>query len=132
MQCRGRADRSRPARRGGEGRGYSSAAPARARGRQHQFWRFIYTTGLQALDRIAVNPDVKPDEAASLVNDGLAQCFAVPAEMANLLEPLLLGDTGVGRDARRQRRSEEHTSELQSLMRISSAVFCLKTKKNKQ
>src|SRR3546814_8198597 len=25
-------------------------------------------------------------------------------------------------------RSEEHTSELQSLMRISSAVFCLKTK----
>src|SRR3546814_4122621 len=32
----------------------------------------------------------------------------------------------VGRD-----RSEEHTSELQSLMRISYAVFCLKKKKNK-
>src|SRR3546814_10861485 len=31
---------------------------------------------------------------------------------------------------RRQRRSEEHTSELQSLMRISYAVFCLKKKKN--
>src|SRR3546814_6263159 len=30
----------------------------------------------------------------------------------------------------RQHRSEEHTSELQSLMRISYAVFCLK-KKNK-
>src|SRR3546814_4443377 len=29
-------------------------------------------------------------------------------------------------------RSEEHTSELQSLMRISYAVFCLKTKKNKK
>src|SRR3546814_6190030 len=28
-------------------------------------------------------------------------------------------------------RSEEHTSELQSLMRISDAVFCLKKKKNK-
>src|SRR3546814_6546780 len=28
------------------------------------------------------------------------------------------------------RRSEEHTSELQSLMRISYAVLCLKTKKN--
>src|SRR3546814_7551648 len=28
-------------------------------------------------------------------------------------------------------RSEEHTSELQSLMRISYAVFCLKQKKNK-
>src|SRR3546814_3619415 len=33
-----------------------------------------------------------------------------------------------GQDA----RSEEHTSELQSLMRISYAVFCLKTKTNKQ
>src|SRR3546814_9920884 len=29
-------------------------------------------------------------------------------------------------------RSEEHTSELQSLMRISYAVFCLKQKKKKQ
>src|SRR3546814_13984297 len=37
-------------------------------------------------------------------------------------------------DARRahfQIRSEEHTSELQSLMRISYAVFCLKKKKKK-
>src|SRR3546814_8622103 len=32
----------------------------------------------------------------------------------------------------RCRRSEEHTSELQSLMRISYAVFCLKKKKKKQ
>src|SRR3546814_7307422 len=30
----------------------------------------------------------------------------------------------------RSRRSEEHTSELQSLMRISYAVFCLKKKIN--
>src|SRR3546814_7635496 len=30
----------------------------------------------------------------------------------------------------RSARSEEHTSELQSLMRISYAVFCLKKKKN--
>src|SRR3546814_4469260 len=37
----------------------------------------------------------------------------------NPLEPAMLG------------RSEEHTSELQSLMRISYAVFCLKKKKNK-
>src|SRR3546814_7877763 len=34
------------------------------------------------------------------------------------------GGRGTGR-----RRSEEHTSELQSLMRISYAVFCLKKKK---
>src|SRR3546814_8966930 len=36
---------------------------------------------------------------------------------------------GVGDDAA-EIRSEEHTSELQSLMRISYAVFCLKTKTN--
>src|SRR3546814_5700655 len=34
-------------------------------------------------------------------------------------------------DRFRQTRSEEHTSELQSLMRISYAVFCLKKKKTK-
>src|SRR3546814_8125583 len=32
----------------------------------------------------------------------------------------------------RPRRSEEHTSELQSLMRISYAVFCLKKKKKQK
>src|SRR3546814_1952783 len=32
----------------------------------------------------------------------------------------------------RRHRSEEHTSELQSLMRISSAVFCLKKKTKKK
>src|SRR3546814_5323034 len=34
-----------------------------------------------------------------------------------------------GADAADRARSEEHTSELQSLMRISYAVFCLKKKK---
>src|SRR3546814_5583603 len=34
--------------------------------------------------------------------------------------------------ASRPDRSEEHTSELQSLMRISYAVFCLKKKKKQQ
>src|SRR3546814_10482267 len=33
-------------------------------------------------------------------------------------------------NAEAKKRSEEHTSELQSLMRISYAVFCLKKKKN--
>src|SRR3546814_6798108 len=32
----------------------------------------------------------------------------------------------------REKRSEEHTSEIQSLMRISYAVFCLKKKKHKK
>src|SRR3546814_3222514 len=51
-----------------------------------------------------------------------------------------VGRGGHGHSARhrrsldRHRRSEEHTSELQSLMRISYAVFCLKkkTKKNQR
>src|SRR3546814_7540592 len=43
---------------------------------------------------------------------------------------LLIGiPAGIIAAARRDRRSEEHTSELQSLMRISYAVFCLKKKK---
>src|SRR3546814_2159294 len=38
---------------------------------------------------------------------------------------------GIGRlEKRKTERSEEHTSELQSLMRISYAVFCLKKKKH--
>src|SRR3546814_4699632 len=40
--------------------------------------------------------------------------------------------TPLGASGVRANRSEEHTSELQSLMRISYAVFCLKKKKDKQ
>src|SRR3546814_3417759 len=54
------------------------------------------------------------------------------------LIPLPVGGAMVLRDVSgtwdtlaEQDRSEEHTSELQSLMRISYAVFCLKKKKNK-
>src|SRR3546814_2677017 len=43
-----------------------------------------------------------------------------------------IGRTGKLRVQLRVTRSEEHTSELQSLMRISYAVFCLKKKKNKK
>src|SRR3546814_4187342 len=46
---------------------------------------------------------------------------------------MLAGDfsrTGEIKGRQRPYRSEEHTSELQSLMRISYAVFCLKKKKS--
>src|SRR3546814_3828228 len=43
----------------------------------------------------------------------------VEAVIVLLVDQLVVGD---------RRRSEEHTSELQSLMRISYAVFCLKKK----
>src|SRR3546814_5411183 len=65
-----------------------------------------------------------------------------PTEAAFLVAEAKLGLTAV-REQRFERigevpftserklmRSEEHTSELQSLMRISYAVFCLKKKKN--
>src|SRR3546814_3743770 len=41
-----------------------------------------------------------------------------------------LADRYYMQDYRSHDRSEEHTSELQSLMRISYAVFCLKNKNN--
>src|SRR3546814_2140853 len=45
---------------------------------------------------------------------------------------LLRQEAGIRHAAGRlAQRSEEHTSELQSLMRISYAVFCLKKKNNK-
>src|SRR3546814_2241433 len=46
-----------------------------------------------------------------------------------VLETIMLSIAVATMKARR--RSEEHTSELQSLMRISYAVFCLKKKKKK-
>src|SRR3546814_2509167 len=58
----------------------------------------------------------------------------LPAGGAVLRHPLQLravpgADVGRLRLGPRGLRSEEHTSELQSLMRISYAVFCLKKKK---
>src|SRR3546814_6051766 len=54
-------------------------------------------------------------------------------EDENLL-PVLVPDRGAPVPnygaVRKSGRSEEHTSELQSLMRISYAVFCLKKKKD--
>src|SRR3546814_1294004 len=41
------------------------------------------------------------------------------------------GGSYAEKPSRRARRSEEHTSELQSLMRISYAVFCLKKNKRR-
>src|SRR3546814_6574311 len=46
----------------------------------------------------------------------------------DIAEPVIAISAPYWRDVNRG-RSEEHTSELQSLMRISYAVFCLKKKK---
>src|SRR3546814_6004984 len=63
----------------------------------------------------AARPDSRLRDASRL--EGLGRLEVPPA-----------GGRAAGPHHRAALRSEEHTSELQSLMRISYAVFCLKTK----
>src|SRR3546814_1666733 len=58
-------------------------------------------------------------------NDELEDRALVRFGKAAAIERIGVGDAKLARGE----RSEEHTSELQSLMRISYAVFCLKKKK---
>src|SRR3546814_5527099 len=60
---------------------------------------------------------VAPQYASALGKNANCQTL-VSVTLASREVPIMLG----------LRRSEEHTSELQSLMRISYAVFCLKKK----
>src|SRR3546814_9724260 len=71
--------------------------------------------------------------AATTGEDGRAACSAFIADAAACMATAAAAsasaaDCGVGAAA----RSEEHTSELQSLMRISYAVFCLKKQKEQR
>src|SRR3546814_4771468 len=52
------------------------------------------------------------------------------ARRAGFVDGRNVGHYREPRGCRHPQRSEEHTSELQSLMRISYAVFCLKKKNN--
>src|SRR3546814_7282309 len=62
----------------------------------------------------------------------LAVCrHALPPIQSRIADPAF-GHSLSSRRPTTNRRSEEHTSELQSLMRISYAVFCLKKKNNKK
>src|SRR3546814_8206974 len=65
--------------------------------------------------------------AVAAIEETLEQRFRIDAAFgAPFVKPILRPRRVLGR---RHPRSEEHTSELQSLMRISYAVFCLKKKK---
>src|SRR3546814_8400615 len=84
-------------------------------------------------DQIVVSTGAKQSIAnlvISLVNPGDEVIIPAPywvsySEIVKLVEgECVFVEAGVEND-----RSEEHTSELQSLMRISYAVFCLKKKK---
>src|SRR3546814_9202648 len=60
--------------------------------------------------------------------DGRCQCGGSRAGSRSQIYFSRIGNSGRGCVIEERTRSEEHTSELQSLMRISYAVFCLKKK----
>src|SRR3546814_10276692 len=81
---------------------------------------FPYTT----LFRSAVGPPLGPEQAQRH-HQGKDGAVIVVHAQRHSARPLHDARKGLQRV-----RSEEHTSELQSLMRISYAVFCLKKKKH--
>src|SRR3546814_4070864 len=91
---------------------------------------FPYTTLFRSLgDRRRTAP--RPGRAPAIAGAALQQPVghggqAAPPDAGFFLDPR--GCAGGARSG--AGRSEEHTSELQSLMRISYAVFCLKKKKH--
>src|SRR3546814_2180152 len=86
---------------------------------------FPYTTLFRSRQSVP-RPPSRPTRCAAL--GGRAARHRRSARAWRSLRNLQCSDHGV---AILVQRSEEHTSELQSLMRISYAVFCLK-KKNKK
>src|SRR3546814_6342297 len=79
------------------------------------------------------------EEMLGILRDGIRQLSAAASEGRNLpLQTRMILRLQASRTAERccrlmhRIRSEEHTSELQSLMRISYAVFCLKKKKHRK
>src|SRR3546814_3230719 len=98
---------------------------------------FPYTTLFRSVRRDAGMFDVSHmcvvDLRGERVRDFLSRLLA--NDVAKLTQPgkalysCMLRDSGGVVDDLIVYRSEEHTSELQSLMRISYSVFCLKKKK---
>src|SRR3546814_1129929 len=74
------------------------------------------------------------NDAIRLVEEGVAEPAeidkAIKGALGYAMGPMELLDL-IGLDTQLLLRSEEHTSELQSLMRISYAVFCLQKHKKK-
>src|SRR3546814_7899821 len=85
------------------------------------------------VDRAAVVPRARRRrEAPDLLGDSVHIDGKADAAVANQGEPQFLFAHGRRDSVSLVARSEEHTSELQSLMRTSYAVFCLtKTKRNR-
>src|SRR3546814_3943385 len=84
---------------------------------------FPYTTLFRSV--VEAHVDQEGQALADFLDD-LGRDLAAPAGQLHLAEE---SQRLVDRQHHQVGRSEEHTSELQSLMRISYAVFCLKKKK---
>src|SRR3546814_9582066 len=82
---------------------------------------------------LSIVVDLKSEEGLALVKDLAAKCdVLVENYRPGVMDRLGLGyETLKAINPRLIYRSEEHTSELQSLMRTSYAVFCLKQKKTR-
>src|SRR3546814_8992737 len=91
----------------------------------------LLADGVRAVDRDELTRDVRRAFTGE-EHDGVGHLVggARPTDGCGGAQPPLVGGGGCGVDPPGS-RSEEHTSELQSLMRISYAVFCLKTKKQR-
>src|SRR3546814_18638585 len=85
--------------------------------RRYSFGRLAYDIGMAAAERL---------DLAQLCRPALARIADDTGDTVFLM--VRSGDDAVCADRAIGSRSEEHTSELQSLMRISYAVFCLKKK----
>src|SRR3546814_7590381 len=92
---------------------------------------FPYTTLFRS-ELLKDNPDWGTAERRPDMNHFLARLifcfFAEDTDIFHRSHPF----TGTVEKMSDRDRSEEHTSELQSLMRISYAVFCLKKKKKQR
>src|SRR3546814_2696934 len=92
-------------------------------------WDLTHFVVLKAVKRTLSGPRyIVHDPARGIVSLGATEMSRHWTGIALELAPTG-ALTRVDQRARLRLRSEEHTSELQSLMRISYAVFCLKKKK---
>src|SRR3546814_2870158 len=88
---------------------------------------FPYTTLFRSYAEGVLAIDTETDSLDSITGGLAGICLAVGPNRACYI-PVGHRGADMFSDAPQQ-RSEEHTSELQSLMRISYAVFCLKKKR---
>src|SRR3546814_10369098 len=86
---------------------------------------------LEGLRRRRQLPALQEGHAVLRHQDAARRQAGLRLAVEALAEQHLARAKGIGRVDDGNVRSEEHTSELQSLMRISYAVFCLKKKKCK-